>query len=535
MKKNVVFGFLGTTLDGGHSEKRWSRWRPTVGLCAQADFHVHRLELFMLTENDIALANQVEADIRKVSPGTEVCYHVLGVTDIWDVAQTYAGLHQTARAYAFNDNEQYYVHLTTGTHTAQICLFLLTEARYFPAQLINTQPDKAGQEVWRGQTRITNLDLSQYDLLTSRFQQERHESEALLKNGIPTRNPDFNRVISEIEKVCMRSTAPILLLGPTGAGKSKLASRIYELRKRRHLIAGAFVEVNCATLTGDNATSTLFGHKKGAFTGAGSERAGLLKTADGGILFLDEIGELGLDEQAKLLRALEDKRYLPLGSDNEVTSDFQLIAGTNCDLVDYVAKGKFRADLLARINLWTYKLPGLAQRVEDIEPNIDFELERASAQLNCQVSFNADARALYLSHALQAPWLGNFRELGSSVTRMATLAEGGRIIKTDVVDEIKRLTQNVPTSETGSKPRGMFVLTQKIMGHLDMDLVDAAQMEVVLQAIGDTNSMAEAGRVLFACSRREKKSSNDSDRVRKYLDKWSMTYHDVKQKLSQNS
>ena len=132
----------------------------------------------------------------------------------------------------------------------------------------------------------------------------------------------------------MRSASPILLLGPTGAGKSLLARRIYELKKSRRLVKGPFVEVNCATVRGDAAMSALFGHVKGAFTGAVRDRPGLLLSADDGVLFLDEIGELGLDEQAMLLRALEEKRFLPLGGDQEVSSDFQLIAGTNRDLAD---------------------------------------------------------------------------------------------------------------------------------------------------------------------------------------------------------
>src|SRR4029077_20611819 len=134
--------------------------------------------------------------------------------------------------------------------------------------------------------------------------------------------------------------------------------------RQRAGLSGRFVEVNCATLRGDQAMSALFGHKRGAFTGAQTDRAGLLKEADQGLIFLDEIGELGADEQAMLLRALEDKTFLPLGADRELGSDFQLIAGTNCDLAAFVRSGQFREDLLARINLWTFQLPGLAQRPE---------------------------------------------------------------------------------------------------------------------------------------------------------------------------
>ena len=125
--------------------------------------------------------------------------------------------------------------------------------------------------------------------------------------------------------------------------------------------------------------SALFGHVKGAFTGAMRDRPGLLRGANGGLLFLDEMAELGLDEQAMLLRALEEKRFLPLGGDREIASDFQLIAGTNRDLAEAVRTGRFREDLLARIDLWTFRLPGLAERREDIAPNLDYELEQFGA------------------------------------------------------------------------------------------------------------------------------------------------------------
>jgi transcriptional regulatory protein RtcR len=128
--------------------------------------------------------------------------------------------------------------------------------------------------------------------------------------------------------------------------------------------------------------------------------------ADKGVLFLDEIGELGIDEQAMLLRALEEKTFLPLGSDREAHSDFQLIAGTNQDLLAAVRQGRFREDLLARINLWTFTLPGLRSRPEDIEPNLQFELEQFEARTGHHVTFNKEAREKFLQFALSpsSPW-----------------------------------------------------------------------------------------------------------------------------------
>lgn len=166
----------------------------------------------------------------------------------------------------------------------------------------------------------------------------------------------FNKLIDRIERVALRSGDPILLTGPTGAGKSFLAKRIYQLRQSRHLVAGKRVAVNCATLRGDNAMSTLFGHVKGAFTDALTPRTGLLREADGGVLFLDEIAGLGLDEQAMLLKAIEEKTFFPFGSDKEVRSDFQLIAGTHRDMPQWVAERRFREDLYARINMWSFAL-----------------------------------------------------------------------------------------------------------------------------------------------------------------------------------
>lgn len=536
-KRNVVLGYLGTQLDAGVTENRWNRWRPTVALCGQADFRVDRLELFLMRTEHAGLAQQVIADIAKISPHTEVRVHKLLVDDPWDFAAVYGGLHDFARAYAFDEPaEDYYVHLSTGTHTAQICMFLLAETRHIPARLAETAMKKDAAEPWRGRLNIIDLNLARYDRLASRFERERADSATLLKGGIVTRNAAFNRLVADIETVCLRTSAPLLLTGPTGAGKTQMAKRIYALRARRHQVSGRLVDVNCATLRGDNAMSALFGHKKGAFTGAAADRAGLLREADGGVLFLDEIGELGLDEQAMLLRALEDKRFLPMGSDKEVASDFQLIAGTNKDLVVEVAAGRFRADLYARINLWEFCLPGLADRVEDIEPNFDYELERAGEALNLNITINQDARERYLAFALNAPWCGNFRDLSASVLRMATLAEGGRVTGVEVTAELQRLQRlwGAVTKLPELVTAGCADLLAKVLPGQAVDAFDAAQLAQVLAVIRDSRNQADAGRQLFAVSRGQRTSTNDSDRLRKYLVKWGLDYATVKTVLARS-
>ena len=326
-KKTVVLGFLGTQLDSGQGAGRWEKWRPTLSLVQHEDTVIDRLEL-IYTPRHVGLALQLQKDIATASPETVVNLVAMDIADPWDFGEMYAALYDWARGYRFDPaHEQYWAHITTGTHVAQICMFLMVESRFIPGVLLQTAPPKKQTRGDAGNFTLIDLDLSRYDVLAQRFEQAQTEALDFLKSGIATRNKQFNALIEEIERVAVRSRAPILLTGPTGAGKSHLARRMFELKKSRHQVKGDFVEVNCATLHGDGAASTLFGHKKGAFTGAVTERAGLLRTAHEGVLFLDEIGELGLDEQAMLLKAVEEKRFLPVGSDREASSDFPVDRG----------------------------------------------------------------------------------------------------------------------------------------------------------------------------------------------------------------
>lgn len=523
-RKNVVVGFLGTVMDGGRTEKRWEKWRPTVGLLSSNNDEVHRIELLLNRPEDMDLAQAVVADLKQVSPATEVRLHQLGIADAWDFAEVYGALADFSAGYDFRDSEDYFVHLSTGTHVAQICLFHLVETRHIPGKLLGSRRNRADVgEAWWGQSDVIDLNLAKYDKLASRFAKAQHVRTDLLKGGINTRNKDFNALIGEIETVSLRSRAPMLLCGPTGAGKSQLASRIAQLKRAQRQVSGDFVEVNCATLRGDAAMSTIFGHKKGAFTGAVSDREGMLRQAHKGVLFLDEIGELGLDEQAMLLRAIEDGRFTPLGSDKDVTSEFQLIAGTNRDLEREVAAGRFRLDLLTRINMWTFVLPGLANRPEDLEPNLDFELDYCSEALNLKVSMNTQARERFLAFAKNHAWAGNFREFHACILRMATLAEGGRILAADVVAEIRR-------AGGAPKPAAEHDLVAKVLGaEADkLDMPERAALQAVFKVVAQAKNQAVAGRIAFAGSRPEKVNPNDSDRMKKFLARFGLAFDEVK-------
>jgi transcriptional regulatory protein RtcR len=523
--KTVLISLLGTALDNrGFNHKRWERWRPTLSLCQHEDLVIDRLELLYQPRYQ-NIANVLIEDIKTVSPETEIQSHYVNMPDPWDFENVYAELLDFARGYAFNtEQEQYLLHITTGTHVAQICLYLLTEAHYLPGRLIQSSPPQRDGGMI-GHYQIIDLDLSKYDQIASRFAKEHQDGANYLKGGIETRNAAFNAMISQVETVAVRSTEPILLTGPSGSGKSQLAKRIYELKKKRGQFPGSLVEVNCATLRGDNAMSALFGHVKGAFTGALNARKGLLGEADNGLLFLDEIGELGLDEQAMLLRAIEDKRFMPLGSDKESSSRFQLIAGTNRNLFERVAAGLFRDDLLARINLWSYQLPSLKERLEDLEANIDYELEKFSQKNGASVGFNKPARERYLHFAKSpaATWHSNFRDLNASITRMATLSDGGRITEEIVNTETARLQQDWH----GAVQDKSLLVLDKLLDKA-IDRFDQYQLAGVIKTCQNTRTAAEAGRELFNVSREQKATGNDSHRLIQYLAKFGLDFKTVK-------
>jgi transcriptional regulatory protein RtcR len=539
-RDTVLIGLLGSELDKGARPDRWHRWRPSVAACQHADLRIDRFEL-MIQAKHRPLGELVARDIAEVSPHTKVNLVELALNDPWDLEEVYGALHDYARGASLHpDDEDYLVHITTGTHVAQICMFLLAESRHLPARLLQTSParrDAEGHASPTGTWRVIDLDLSRYDRIASRFRREQRDAIATLKAGIATRSADFNRLIERIEFVAANSRAPMLLTGPTGAGKSQLARRVYELRRGRHLVRGEFVDLNCATVRGDAAASMLFGHVKGSYTGALSDRPGLLRKADGGVLFLDEIGELGLDEQAMLLRALEEGVFYPVGSDREVRSQFQLIAGTNRDLAGDVAAGRFRDDLLARINLWTFRLPGLRDRSEDIDANLDYELDRAAATLGTRATFSREARERFLAFgtAPDALWRGNFRDLNAAVTRMVTLARGGRIDVAIVDEECARLRSQWAAlrgsdAKVADDGWGDDATLEAVMGRERADALDRfdrVQLADVIRVCRASSSLSAAGRVLFAASRARKTSVNDADRLRKYLSRFELTWQDV--------
>lgn len=532
--KIVAISVLGTEKDahGGPGPSRWDTWRPNIGLVQQGTLPITELHLIFSKEH-MKLAERIRLDIQSVSPRTKVILDNINLRNPWDFEEVYGKFYDYAKQPCFHEEKtQYYIHMSTGSHVEQICLFLLAESRHLPAKLVQTTPKEGHvrhSTDTKGTITVIDLDLSRYDKLAKRFEVERQDDLSFLKQGIDTRNVAFNKLIETIERVTVRTADRFLLTGPTGAGKTQLAKRIYELRRQSGQVKGKFIGVNCATLGGDLASAALFGYRKGAFTGAAADHDGFLKEADGGILFLDEIGELPLDAQAKLLKAIEEKSYRPLGSDSDERSDFQLICGTNRDLDRDVADHKFRRDLLSRINLWNFQLPGLADRREDIEPNLEYELLDFSKRNGKHISFNKEARERFLAFALDPAtrWEGNFRDLNAMVTRMATLAEGGRITPDVVEDEIARSSRRQAKAEGATCDTSLSTLLGENVNE-KYDRFDLAQLAEVIRVCRESDSMSDAAKKLFAVSRKAKSSSNDSDRLSKYLAKFGLKFKEIK-------
>ncbi|ACV68225.1 sigma-54-dependent transcriptional regulator [Desulfohalobium retbaense] len=245
--------------------------------------------------------------------------------------------------------------------------------------------------------------------------QETRESLSLERDQIIGTSPSLNRSLDQAAQAAA-SDINVLLTGETGTGKELYAGAIHATSARGK---SNFVVVDCAALCASLAESELFGHEKGAFTGAEKKRKGLVCSADGGTLFLDEIGELSLDLQKKLLRVLQEKKFHPVGSEQELRCDFRIIAATNKNLKAMVEAEKFRSDLLYRLSAFTLDIPPLRERKQDIPDLIDTYVVEACKEekLPCK-----QVASDFYDIATNFPWPGNVRELVGAVYRSVSIA-----------------------------------------------------------------------------------------------------------------
>ncbi|HTJ97783.1 MAG TPA: sigma-54-dependent Fis family transcriptional regulator [Rhodocyclaceae bacterium] len=251
-----------------------------------------------------------------------------------------------------------------------------------------------------------------------RLQTVRHASAQPSNEGLVGKSPAFNRALGELQRVAA-SMLPVLLLGESGTGKELFARAVHEASPRAR---GPFVVVDCSGLTETLFESELFGYEKGAFTGATARKAGLVETAKGGTIFLDEIGDVPLAMQVKLLRLIESGTYRRVGSVETQVADFRLVAATHKPLQKMVTDGSFRQDLYYRISAFPIHLPALRERVDDIPLLVESFLQRNP---NAAVKMHATPETI--ARLKQHAWPGNIRELRNVLERARLFSDDGEI------------------------------------------------------------------------------------------------------------
>ncbi|GEL42614.1 sigma-54-dependent Fis family transcriptional regulator [Methylorubrum extorquens] len=322
----------------------------------------------------------------------------------------------------------------------------------------------------------------------------RRASGSLGFKDLASKSPDMERVIRLAERSA-KSNIPVLIEGESGVGKEVLARAIQGSGDRR---GKAFVTVNCGAIPENLVESTLFGHEKGAFTGATEKHVGKFVEASGGTLFLDEIGELPLDAQVKLLRALQEGEVDPVGGKRAVRVDIRLISATNRSLLDLVKQGKFREDLYYRLNVFPMTLPPLRARREDIPDLVRSFCARFAAEEGKRLrGITAEAMALLSRY----PWPGNVRQLENALFRAVVLADGDELTVAEfpqIAAQVEGFDVRIPPLPTqAALPAGGLEPVREIVR---VEVRDPHAMSLVVEDTGDMKTMeaVEAEVIRFA-------------------------------------
>lgn len=336
-------------------------------------------------------------------------------------------------------------HLSPGT-PAMAAVWIIVAKTRFGAELIESSRQQG--------VRAANVPFDISAEFVPEVFRRADRDLARLSAGVPQEAPEFSdiihrspvmrRVVEKAQKVAPRSV-PILIEGESGTGKEMLARAIHRASPRRD---NPFIAVNCGAVSHELAESEFFGHKKGAFTGATTDRAGYFEAAAGGTLFLDEIGELSLELQVKLLRVLQERQVVRVGTTAPLSVDVRIIAATNRTLADEVAAKRFRDDLFFRIAVALIKLPPLRIRKGDFTLLVDhllalFNAESAADPAWEEKSISPSARNLLQRHT----WPGNIRELANTLTRAAVWSFGPTITEQDIAEALLELPTSTESVE----------------------------------------------------------------------------------------
>ncbi len=380
------------------------------------------------------------------------------------------------------ETASFFVAVASGTPQMHACWVLLTSSGEIPARLLHVRPPHF---VTKERPLVSVVDTSSPVFPTVRFQAGQIRGEggvdvdsASVQLGIVGDHPTVQRVI-ETCTLLAPSQAPILILGETGTGKELFARFVHRLSGRTREI---FVAVNCAAIPTDLAESILFGHKKGAFTGAITDQVGKFDAADKGTLFLDELCDLPLPAQAKLLRVLQDGLVEPIGRAKPYKVDVRIVGATNRDLRKLVRQGKFREDLFYRLNVGEVKLPPLRERRSDIPKLALHVLDRVNGSLRRPKRLSPGALSRLQSH----DWPGNVRDLENVIERSA------RLCRHDVLD-----SDDLLITEPVTYADPLDALPDPYEGFSLDEFLGSARKQMMLRALEATNgNQSRAARLL---------------------------------------
>lgn len=360
--------------------------------------------------------------LRSLHPGLKVEVRDLPLADPTDYRAILRGLRVHLQDICESASQaQFFIAVASGTPQMHACWVLLAASGEIPARILHVRPPRF---VSKDRPLVSEVDLSSSEFPLVRANVgviEPAESlppadveTALQQLGIVGDHPAVRQAL-EVAATLANSAAPILVLGETGTGKELFARFIHQLSERP---IDQFVPLNCAAIPKDLVESILFGHKRGAFTGAMNDQVGKFDQADGGTLFLDELAELPLPTQAKLLRVLQDGVVEPLGAKKPHKVNVRVIAATNQDVRKAIHQGRFREDLYYRLNVGELKLPSLRDRRSDMPKLALHVLDRVNATLKRPKRLSPDALRRLQQHA----WPGNVRDLENVIERSVRLA-----------------------------------------------------------------------------------------------------------------
>ena len=449
---------------------------PVLTVLAHSDFGaVYLLSTPKTTERSIATAEAIAQRDQDI----DIYEETLMLKDPTNHLGILRQLRQTfIKIQATHPDAQYTISLSSGTPHMHACWLLLTASGEIPAKLIQPQRPEHTPE---GKSPLKDIDLtvSDFPQVTRPLRSDIEESDeqdllqACDELGIIGSNPSFQKALHKAS-ILSQYDDHVLLLGETGTGKEYFANLIHALSPTQKDI----IVVNCGSIPENLVESVLFGHMKGAFTGATTAKEGKFQAANGGILFLDELGELPLAAQAKLLRALDQGEVEPVGANKPTKVNVQVIAATNKDIPSMVNKGEFREDLYQRFSS-TIQIPSLRQRKSDIPTLAAHLLYLWNCKHEKQRRLSPDA----LHELTKYPWPGNVRELSSTIDNSAKFTSADTIgpdqlIFPDIYGADKTF---IPEPEEGFNMN---------------DFLDKAKDQLVTRALEKTKTQAEAAKIL---------------------------------------